>query len=385
MTPTEMTTTQAPTQTLPTERPPVAAPRSHGDSRHRGGTAGLSRWHLPSLDGLRAVSISLVLLAHLAGTRSFPLTERLFDYTGDIGNLGVRVFFVISGFLITSLLLREWELNDRVSLRNFYIRRLLRIFPASYCFTTCLLVAGWLGWIALKPWDIVAAYSYTANHHYDHSWYMGHLWSLAVEEQFYLLWPFALVLLGRRRGLWLAASMLIVAPLVRFGMHEFLHAAHGIGRIFPSIADALATGCVLAGTRHWLDQRVRWRTFCRSKLFLAVPCGVMAVCACCAGHPRVMDYAGQTLMNVGIAACIYRWVTFPDDRFGRVLNSRAFVCVGVLSYSLYLWQQPFLNRTGSSIVTSFPLNLLMVVLCATASYFLIERPFLRLRKRFQCV
>jgi peptidoglycan/LPS O-acetylase OafA/YrhL len=248
-----------------------------------------------------------------------------------------------------------------------------------------MVIAGWLGLLAVRPGDIAAAYTYTMNYHYDHSWYLGHLWSLAVEEQFYVLWPLALVLLGRRRGLWLAASMILVAPLVRFGMHELLHATHGIGRVFPSVADALATGCVLAGTRRWLDQQVRWRAFCESKLFLFVPCAVAVVCIRCYGHPRVTDYAGQTLMNLGIAACIYRWVAFPDGWVGRGLNSRPVVCMGVLSYSLYLWQQPFLNHTSNSLISSFPLNLLLAVLCSVASYQVVERPFLKLRKRFQHV
>jgi peptidoglycan/LPS O-acetylase OafA/YrhL len=351
----------------------------------RGNTASASAWRLPSLDGFRAVSISLVLLGHLAGTKFSPLGAGLGQYTGDIGNLGVRVFFVISGFLITSLLLREWELSQRISLKDFYIRRLLRIFPASYCFTTSLMVAAWLGFISLRPGDLVAAYTYTTNHHYDHSWYTGHLWSLAVEEQFYLLWPFALVLLGRYRGLWLAASMLLIAPLVRFGMNEFLHAAHGIGRVFPSVADALATGCVLAGSRSWLDRQVHWRVFWTSKLFLLVPGAVAAVCIGCFGHPRVMDYLGQTFLNLGIAACIYRWVAFPDGWIGKTLNSRALVYIGALSYSLYLWQQPFLNRTSDGILSGFPLNLFLAVLCAMTSYYLIEQPFLGLRRRFQRV
>jgi peptidoglycan/LPS O-acetylase OafA/YrhL len=248
-----------------------------------------------------------------------------------------------------------------------------------------MVIAGWLGLLTLRPGDITAAYTYTMNYHYDHSWYVGHLWSLAVEEQFYLLWPLVLVLFGRYRGLWLAASMILIAPLVRLGMHELLHAAHGIGRVFPSVADALATGCVLAATKQWLDQRSRWRAFCVSGLFLLIPCIIMVVCICCYGHPRVMDYAGRTVMNLGIAACIYRWVTFPNGWIGRLLNSRPLVYVGTLSYSLYLWQQPFLYRLSGTMITSFPLNLVGLTCCALVSYYLIEQPFLRYRKRYQHV
>jgi peptidoglycan/LPS O-acetylase OafA/YrhL len=380
-----MARTNSPIKSSPTEPLSLSKSCTCGDLEDSRKKAEYSRWHLPSLDGLRAVSISLVLLGHLAGTKFFPLGEGVGRYTGDMGNLGVRIFFIISGFLITSLLLREWEFNLRISLKDFYIRRLLRIFPASYSFTTCLMVAASLGLITLRPWDVGAAFTYTMNHHYDHSWYMGHLWSLSVEEQFYLLWPFTLALLGIRRGLWVAASMILVAPLVRFAMYEFLHSSHGIGRIFPSVADALATGCVLAGIRQWLDRRVRWRAFCVSKLFLLVPCAIATLSICCYGHPRVRDYVGQTLLNVAIGACVYRWVTFPGGWIGGALNSSLFTYVGILSYSLYLWQQPFLNRNGTGVLAVFPLNLAMAVLCAMGSYYLVERPFLGLRKRFQRV
>ena len=97
----------------------------------------------PSLDGLRAVSISMVLFAHAAGTPSaYPESWR--NYTGELGALGVQVFFVISGFLITTLLLREHEKTGQISLKRFYARRVLRIFPAFYTFLLAIAILGWL-------------------------------------------------------------------------------------------------------------------------------------------------------------------------------------------------------------------------------------------------
>src|SRR5437773_9697436 len=105
---------------------------------------------IPSLDGLRAISITLVVVAHLAGTRSFPLSAATGNFWG-LGELGVHVFFVISGFLITRLLLEETARTGRISLGNFYLRRTLRIFPPYYAFLFALAIASLAGAVTLAP------------------------------------------------------------------------------------------------------------------------------------------------------------------------------------------------------------------------------------------
>ena len=156
--------------------------------------------HIPSLDGLRAISISLVLFGHLVGTRNFGRPD---PGLGDVAHLGVVVFLVISGFLITSLLLKEHAHTGTVSLKLFYARRSLRIFPASYAFLACVGLLWLGGTIHLRPADIWHAASYTVNYVENTSWEVAHLWSLSIEEQFYLLWPFALSpwVRGAPRGL----------------------------------------------------------------------------------------------------------------------------------------------------------------------------------------
>jgi peptidoglycan/LPS O-acetylase OafA/YrhL len=129
---------------------------------------------IPSLDGLRAVSIALVALAHLNGTRYFPTLPELGQW--QLGNLGVRVFFVISGFLITTLLLEESERTGAVSLFQFYLRRCFRIFPAFYALCAVLFVLDQARIIALRPGDLLAAVTYTVNYHHDRAWYTGHIW-----------------------------------------------------------------------------------------------------------------------------------------------------------------------------------------------------------------
>jgi len=334
---------------------------------------------IPSLDGLRALSISLVVLAHLIGTQNFPSVPVLERW--ELGNLGVRVFFVISGFLITTLLLEDEDRTGTISLRQFYLRRFFRIFPAFYGFCLVLFVLDRADIISLQPGDLTAALTYTTNYHHDRSWYAGHLWSLSVEEQFYLLWPAIVLFAGVRGGLWVAALVVLIAPPLRLTMALWPSLRPGIGETFPSVADALATGCLLAGLRPWLARSPRWNRFIDSRLFWLAP---LAVVACARAPSAKLDWlVGQTVVNVGIAVIIEKTIRAPDDLLGRILNVRPLVFIGTLSYSLYLWQQIFLNRRGGSVLQSFPLNLVLAGLAALASYYLVERPFLRLRVRLE--
>src|SRR3954471_2196193 len=204
---------------------------------------------IPSLDGLRAISMGLVLLSHLAGTRNFPLSAAQGNFWG-LGEFGVVVFFVISGYLITGLLLDELDRTGRVDLARFYFRRTLRIFPPYYAFLICLALAGATGAVALQRGDLVSALTYTANYDIDRSWFVGHTWSLSVEEQFYLLWPAVLLFARTRRAILLAAGVVVLAPFIRVAEWELLRQyGDGVGHRFETIADAIAIGCVLAGTR----------------------------------------------------------------------------------------------------------------------------------------
>jgi peptidoglycan/LPS O-acetylase OafA/YrhL len=343
---------------------PARVPRVHG--------------RIPSLDGLRALSIALVMFAHLNDTRGFVSSLEIEHW--QLGNLGVRVFFVISGFLITTLLLEESDRTGTISLGGFYVRRFFRIFPAFYCLCAVLFVLDATGVIALHPRDLLAAATYTVNYHHDRAWYVGHLWSLSIEEQFYLLWPALLLIAGIRRGLGVAAAMVFIAPVLRVGLGFLPAFRPGIGETFPTVADSLATGCLLAGLGPRLARSPRWRDLVEKRWWLAVIAIIVF-----ARNPftKISWMFGETILNVSIAVVIAHVIQRPDDRFGRLLNTAPMVWIGTLSYSLYLWQQPFLNRHSSGVVQSFPFNILLAVAVAHASYLLVERPFLRLRQRIE--
>ena len=343
-------------------------------------TAGERR--IPSLDGLRAISIGLVLVSHLAGTRNFPLSAAQGNFWA-LGEFGVVVFFVISGFLITGLLLDEVERTGSVNLGRFYLRRTLRIFPPYYAFLICLALAAATGAVALVSGDVLSAMTYTANYKLDRSWFVGHTWSLSVEEQFYLLWPAVLLFARTRRAILIAAAVVLLVPLIRVAEWELLRQyGDGVGHRFETIADAIAIGCVLAGTRSWLHKTAWYPRLLASPAFIVVPFAAVGA-NLVHDHPLANFALGMSIAHVCIALCLDWVVTFHDGRVGRVLNARPLVFVGWLSYSLYLWQQPFLNRGSDSIVAAFPQNILIVALLAVMSYYLVERPSLALRRRIE--
>jgi len=335
---------------------------------------------IPSLDGIRAVAIGLVLLAHLGGKRGFPLSAYAAEFFGT-GNLGVRIFFVLSGFLITGLLLREIEQTGTVRLRTFYLRRVLRIFPAYYVYLAATALAAAVGWEALRPGDLLHSFTYTENYHADHAWAVGHAWSLSVEEQFYMLWPAVLVLAGRARGLRVALAVVCLVPFIRVA-EWYSPATHAnVGYTFETVADSLASGALLAGYRAQLWSMRWYRALLTPRWIAAVAVLVLIVAA--QDRPRVQSLVGMTMMNMGIALIVDYFVRMPAGAMGRILNTAAMRRVGVLSYSIYLWQQPFLDAARRNWWTTFPISVLMIAGCAAASYYLVEAPALAARRRLE--
>lgn len=338
--------------------------------------------HIPSLNGLRAISILLVLLGHLEGTRHFP-ADGLRAWMGEYANLGVRVFFIISGFLITRLLLDEFLTQGRVSLKLFYLRRALRIFPAFFAFIGVIGIFAALGLIVVPLADFIYASAYIINYKPDRSWYLGHLWSLSIEEQFYLLWPWTFAALGVGRAWKVAVAVILFGPVARALVRLFLW-DHPMGHtpLFPIVADSLAAGCLLACVRERLWQWPLYSRVLASKSFLFLaPILVLAI-------NRLREYTivwvfGETILNLTIVLLIDRFVSWPKGGFASFLNTRPLEWIGLLSYSLYLWQQPFLNRNSTQWFASFPFNITLAVVCACLSYYLLEKPLMRLRKRLR--
>jgi peptidoglycan/LPS O-acetylase OafA/YrhL len=318
-----------------------------------------------SLQGVRAICISLVLLAHVAGTRHFPGSRVLEAY----GNPGVRIFLILSGYLITSQLIKEREKTGRISLRRFYARRAYRIFPAAYVFMAIAIAAHWS---ELSRANILTALTYTLNYYPRGNHVLGHLWSLGVEEQFYLLWPLCLLLFFRKR-VWIVTAVIVAGPALRM-LFWLLWRRAGLEHPFPVFADALAVGAAVSLLESQLTQ---FRAVFLSRKFLVVPCLTLLIPLTQFWSNRLYESLGFSVFQLGVALSLIHVM----ERRYWILNSAPLVWVGSISYSLYLWQQPFLNRWSSALWTAFPLNLALAVLFAAASYYLVEEPFLKLRER----
>jgi peptidoglycan/LPS O-acetylase OafA/YrhL len=322
----------------------------------------VSMQRIPSLDGLRAISIALVILSHLVKWKHVSL-----EVLGSYGALGVHVFFVLSGYLITSLLLREYERSSTISLRDFYIRRAFRIFPAAFVFLAVVIV---LYWHQMRWYHVAAAVFYAANMDIARPWIFGHLWSLSIEEQFYLLWPFAIKKWQSHKTA-ILLCVLVATPVFWVGLHAF-KVRNGLLGSLPAYADQLAIGCLLAIFAPRLPK-------IRGSVALGMVLAAVLIPwfpATSAGRTLFMLFVLHPLLNVCLAGLVLHVIQVPY----RVLNWLPVAWLGKISYSLYLWQELFCSNP------SLHLGYFLVVpalACACLSYYCVEQPMLRLRERYQ--
>ena len=196
---------------------------------------------IPSLDGLRGLSIWAVILAHASNHFQIAVlhVHPLHSGIWALAYLGVTVFFVISGFLITSLLIKEYDRFSRIDLRQFYHRRAVRILPASLVYIGIVLALGSATWS-----QSAYALTFTTSYFFKQAYTpLQQLWSLSVEEQFYLLWPLVFML-GVRSAKRCGWAVMVLCPLLRlFLMHRNYPE---IEHLAPAIADSIGAGCLLA-------------------------------------------------------------------------------------------------------------------------------------------
>lgn len=337
---------------------------------------------IPSLDGLRALSIGAVLVGHVADTQGAPAALSVLAHSGY---LGVRMFFVISGYLITSLLLREKAAKGGISLRDFYVRRTIRIWPAFYTYVIAVVLLAALGFLQIQRSDVAYAATFTMNYHGDRGWALNHTWSLAVEEQFYLLWPLGLMALSRVVAGRVAIGVLIVVPLVRALMwYTFGASDTAMTREFQAVSDALAAGACLAIFSDRLAGMRAYCAFVRSAASALLGVALVGISTYSFKiSPAVFYVWMQSLSNIGMILILQHAIAAQQGTIFKFLNLRAVAYVGVISYSLYLWQELFLDATSWSWYARFPQNLIFTVMASLLSYYLVEKPFLRLGRRFR--
>ncbi len=346
------------------------------------------RGEIPSLDGLRALSILLVMCTHFISGKVFP------------GGLGVLVFFVISGFLITRLLLHEFKQTGTVRLGPFYARRLLRLYPVIIVYTAVVtgLAIERFGKVSLG--EICSALFYYANYYFEFGRAdsdfgyvpVSILWSLAIEEHFYIVFPLLLLLLARDVRLLLAGMLVVMVAAL--GLR--LHAAHAHPEYLTSHffyfrtemrMDSLATGVLMAALCELRAGRflLLW-----ANRPAAVAGALAAVLFCLLFRDLwFRETLRYSILNLAVAVAIAA-VLF-SNRYplaNAALNSPVLVSVGRLSYSLYVWHLGIGFAVAPLGVPFWPkvaVLFLLSFLTAYLSYDFVEAPFMRLRHRFGSV
>jgi peptidoglycan/LPS O-acetylase OafA/YrhL len=339
----------------------------------------------PGLDGLRSFAVAGVVVQH-AGFE-------------EGGYFGVTVFFVISGYLITGLLLAEHAASGRIGLGAFYRRRFARLAPALLVVT--VVITAWLlaTGVALSTWwaGLVGTLTYTtdillatpASAHVS-SWFEWS-WSLGIEEQFYLGWPLLMILLLRgRRGRWwlaLVAFAVVILAWVQRGRLSHAHPSHArINFTFDTHMDAIALGALLALILLGRPVRSRGGRALAQLLCLAASLGLFEIIRqpWQTEHLTSLDLGGYgqaALLSVVIVAGV---VIAPAGPVSRLFAWPPFVHLGRLSYGIYLWNQLLAggceHLTGHLPArTGFGLLLWLAILLAVAeaSYWFLETPLRR--------
>ncbi len=345
---------------------------------------------LPSLDGVRGIAILTVLGSHLSHSEGFPIEwEPAWGYVFN-GSVGVLVFFVLSGFLITHLLLREEASTGAISIRTFYVRRALRILPVYLAFLIVLAVIAKFTAIDIPASGWVSSLTFTKNF-WGGQWIDGHLWSLAVEEQFYLVWPVVFKFMSKRGRMLFAITLICSAPVFRVMLYS--SRSNGLYDFsFFANMDTLMLGAFGAMVMNEDISRLRQiadRFIYPARVFLIL--AIYGVWMMQKHHMFGIFTVpfGTTFQSMAVLLLIVSSVLTNRGWMYKFLNLRLISSIGLISYGAYIWQQP-LMMTGSAYgFSGFPAILWFPWVVGTAlfvawiSYQLLEKPFFRLRERFR--
>jgi peptidoglycan/LPS O-acetylase OafA/YrhL len=346
----------------------------------------LQNSYYPSLNGLRGIAILMVLFSHL------KLTDNFFYNTIFSGPRGVNIFFVLSGFLITTLCIKEKAATGDLSLKNFYIRRALRIFPVAYLFIVVLIILNFFFHLAIHNKNFIGTSLYLMDfssyfRKYYFSWYTGHFWSLSVEEQFYLIIPF---ILKRKFKVYLLAilSIVFILPLILSLQYIFPMLNTGVLYAFTHFIikfQAIAVGCLFSvlmfkySVSNWFLGKGKFILNILSfLLILLIPYDDLF---------NLESVFTGLLISILIGCLIVSNISPGNDLVFKFLNTKILNTIGILSYSIYIWQQIFTSgdKKLPGFMVSYPFNILCIIIVSCCSYYFFERTFLKLKSKFSKV
>jgi len=308
-----------------------------------------------------------------------------------IGSFGVNVFFVISGFLITTILLKEKVKTGSISLKNFYLRRILRIMPVAYLYIGVLILLNIIFNLHLSPQHFITAVLYIKNIPFKGvgDWYTGHFWSLSVEEQFYLIFPILLVFHQNKYVLIVTITVLLIECAEYLGYNSIWinqsnfivhYLLFGIINLFGNGTIEILFGSLISVLlfkdiinfkgfkfNYWLSFGLFILTFLIDVFF--------------------SSYSIFSIFFSVILSFIILNNLYQSNFLGSVLNNVILVRIGMLSYSIYIWQQLFTAyqpwAKSFKYSNSIIFNLIALTIVVFSSYYLYELQFLKLKKKIK--
>lgn len=356
----------------------------------KGKRATNKRRYMPGLDGFRGLAVLAVIFYHMN-----------FSWAAG-GLLGVTVFFVLSGYLITNILLTDWETKGKIQLKRFWWRRIRRLFPAMYAMLLVVFV-----WITLFDrallaplredflsvifyfsnwWFIIKDHSYFAS--YETPSLVGHFWSLAIEEQFYILWPIliiAMMLIFKKRGVGIFWTMLILAAISTVWMGYLYEPGADPSRVYygtDTRAFSLLIGAALAVV--WPSNKLSEKVGISQRIFLdtiglIVLVIIGAVVFYTDQFSEFMYTGGMFLFSI-LVAILLAVLAHPASILAKVMSFKPLRWAGLRSYAMYLWHYPIVILIGSSYYNdgtwswTVVLQLILIAVIAELSWRYIEEP-----------
>ena len=319
---------------------------------------------IPTLDGWRAIAISSVIVHHIAAQKAIQAGKTEPLWLTHFA-MGVDVFFAISGLLITKLLIDHWKQTASLGLQGFYIRRAFRILPPAL---VCLATTGVLRAFGSRL-DWISCLTFWRNYLPFHltTIYTDHFWSLSLEEQYYLVWPWMLLLMGIARAP--KGLFWTIVALNVWRMFVLLSPGPTVMLRTDVRGDGLLWGCMAAFAYEAYPRfRIPWYAFALS--ILAAPLLFEA-------------YAGMSVFPIAMAAAVLATVQHPAWPVSSALEWRPLVWIGKRSYGIYLWQQLFIAYGDLRLpfLTSMAVRIVALLVVTELSYALLEKPLQNLGRR----
>lgn len=333
---------------------------------------------IPSLDGFRAVSIILVLFCHSRYFEGFPYY--LFDFAKQC-DVGVTVFFVISGYLITSLLIKEHDSRKNIAIKSFFIRRSFRIIPVFLIYIVFIICVDHFLNLGLTKNNIIHSLTFTTNFDPAPNWYLGHLWSLAVEEQFYIFWPLLFLYFNKHMKV-IVVLLIVYSSLIRILVYRYDLSLFYLLNGFFTKSDSIMIGA-LASLLNLKSLSIFMKKSLINYFLQLIAILLIVLFVFSSAHGKLGIIAlplGNTIISISIMYIILSYVHPKENYIYKALNSKFFTHIGILSYSIYIWQQFFIFK-NVALLNKFPFNILTIYIVAYISYNFFEKPFLKIKER----